>query len=83
MPIDREKALANPPSTGESYYGKDDVILVPVGCRVLERDTNATLGTLLVPGDAVPSTPWTGASGQSCGARRRTCGCHATPGSPC
>jgi len=31
MPIDREKALANPPSTGESYYGKDDVILYHLG----------------------------------------------------
>lgn len=31
MPIDREKALANKPRTGESYYGKDDVILYHLG----------------------------------------------------
>jgi acyl dehydratase len=31
MPIDREKALANPPRTGESYYTRDDVILYHLG----------------------------------------------------
>ncbi len=31
MPIDREKALANKPRTGESSYGKDDVILYHLG----------------------------------------------------
>jgi len=31
MPIDRDKALANAPRTGESYYGKDDVILYHLG----------------------------------------------------
>ena len=31
MPIDREKALANKPRTGESYYAKDDVILYHLG----------------------------------------------------
>ena len=31
MPIDRDKALANAPSTGESSYSKDDVILYHLG----------------------------------------------------
>ncbi len=31
MPIDREKALANPPRKGESWYTKDDVILYHLG----------------------------------------------------
>jgi len=31
MPIDREKALANAPRTGESFYSKDDVILYHLG----------------------------------------------------
>ena len=31
MPIDRDKALANAPAVGESYYGQDDVILYHLG----------------------------------------------------
>jgi len=31
MPVDRDKALANPPRAGEGSYGKDDVILYHLG----------------------------------------------------
>ena len=41
MPVDRDKALANPPRKGEGSYGKDDVILYHLGLGAGNPPTDA------------------------------------------